>query len=121
MINLGNMNGTDAQGAAGLRGVINDHPFQYLKALALLSAFNIINAEFQASIDGTENQYVQNMMANSQEISSLLGSKHIDRAMDVPPTHTIKSGKIINIVVNTTLTLPPLSPYDVTLPYHKGE
>jgi type IV secretion system protein VirB10 len=121
MINLGTMQATDPQGAAGLKGFINDHPFQYLKALALLSAFNILNVEFNANAANTQNQYVQNIMANSQEIANTLGSKLIDRALDVQPTITIKAGTKINIVVNTNLTLPPLPPYDVTIPYHKGE
>jgi type IV secretion system protein VirB10 len=121
MVNLGAMQATDPQGAAGLKGFINDHPFQYLKALALLSAFNILNVELGATITDTSNQYVQNVMANSQEIANTLGSKLIDRALDVQPTITIKAGTKINIVANTNLVLPPLPPYEVTMPYHKGE
>ncbi|MDR2741204.1 MAG: hypothetical protein LBB98_03510, partial [Treponema sp.] len=41
-VSLGNMAAADPQGAAGLKGVINDHPFQYLKAIALMSVFNIL-------------------------------------------------------------------------------
>lgn len=121
MINLGGMQATDPRGAAGLKGFINDHPFQYLKALALLSAFNILNVELGANIEAADNPYVQNVMANSQEIANTLGSKLIDRALDVQPTITIKAGAKINIVVNTTLTLPPLPPYEVNTPYHRGE
>jgi type IV secretion system protein VirB10 len=118
-INLGNMAATDAQGAVGVKGIINDHPFQYLKAIALMSVFNIINSEFENSTSGTDNQYVQNIMANSQSVITTLGSKLIDRALDVQPTITIKAGLKINILVNSTLALPPLKPYDVTLPYHR--
>jgi type IV secretion system protein VirB10 len=118
-VSLGNMAATDAQGAAGVKGVINDHLFQYVKALALMSVFNIINAEFENTAGGTDNQYVQNILANSQSVATTLGSKLIDRAMDVQPTITIKAGLKINIVANTTLTLPPLPPYDVTMPYHR--
>jgi type IV secretion system protein VirB10 len=118
-VSLGNMAATDAQGAAGVKGIINDHLFQYVKALALMSVFNIINAEFENSAAGTDNQYVQNIMANSQSVATTLGSKLIDRAMDVQPTITIKAGLKINIVANTTLALPPLPPYDITMPYHR--
>jgi type IV secretion system protein VirB10 len=121
MVNLGAMQATDSRGAAGLKGLINDHPFQYLKALALLSAFNILNVEFSTNAANTQNQYVQNVMANSQEIANTLGSKLIDRALDVQPTITIKAGTKINIVANQNLTLPPLPPYEVTMPYHRGE
>jgi type IV secretion system protein VirB10 len=118
-VSLGNMAATDAQGAAGVRGVINDHLFQYVKALALMSVFNIINSEFAYTAAGTNNQYVQNVLADSQSVTATLGSKLIDRAMDVQPTITIKAGLKINIVANTTLALPPLPPYDVTMPYRR--
>lgn len=118
-ISLGNMNATDTKGASGLKGIINDHPFQFLKAIALMSAFNIISSEFEAVGLDTDNQYVQNIMANSMEVTNTLGSKLIDRALDVQPTITIKAGTKINIVANSNLTLPVLEPYPVTEPYHK--
>ena len=119
MVNLGNFNATDTKGASGLKGAINDHPFAYLKAIALMSAVNIVNSELQATAASSANEYVQNVMANSQEVATTLGSKLIDRAMDVQPTITIKAGTNINIVANTTLELPPLEPWEVTGPYHK--
>jgi type IV secretion system protein VirB10 len=118
-VNLGNMAGTDARGAAGLKGIINDHPFQYLKAFALMSAFNIINAEFESTAAAVNNQYVQNVMADGKNITATLGSKLIDRALNVQPAITIKAGLPVNIVVNTNLTLPPLPPYGVFSPYHR--
>jgi type IV secretion system protein VirB10 len=118
-VSLGNMAATDAQGAAGIKGFVNDHPFQYLKALALMSVFNIISSEFENSAADTDNQYVQNILADSRSVTATLGSKLIDRAMDVQPTITIKAGVKINIVAHTTLALPPLPPYDVTMPYQR--
>jgi type IV secretion system protein VirB10 len=118
-VSLGNMAATDAQGAAGVKGIINDHVFQYVKALALMSVFNIISSEFETSAGGTDNQYVQNVLANSQSVATELGSKLVERAMDVQPTITIKAGLTITIVANTTLALPLLPPYDVTMPYHR--
>jgi hypothetical protein len=61
VISLGNMADTDAQGAAGLKGLVNDHPFQYLKAIALMSVFNIISSEFENTAAGTDNQYVSSI------------------------------------------------------------
>jgi type IV secretion system protein VirB10 len=118
-ISLGNMAATDSQGAAGLKGLVNDHPFQYLKAIVLMSVFNITSNEFESTAGSTDNQYVQNVLANSQSVATTLGSKLIDRALDVQPTITIKAGLAINIVANTTLTLPPLEPYGVTQPYRR--
>ncbi len=119
MVNIGNFNATDTKGASGLKGAINDHPFAYLKAIVLMSAVNIVNSELQATAATSSNEYVQNVMANSQEVATTLGSKLIDRAMDVQPTITINAGTNINIVANTTLELPPLEPWAVSEPYHK--
>lgn len=119
MVNIGNFNATDKKGASGLKGRINDHPWAYLKAIALMSAVNIVNSELQATSAASTNEYVQNIMANSQEVATTFGQKLIDRAMDVQPTINIKAGTIINIVANTNLELPVLEPWEVTQPYHK--
>ena len=120
-INLGAMNGTDTKGAAGLKGFVNDHPMAYVKAIVLMSAFSIINGEFQATQGQTNNQYVQNIAANSQEMVNKLGDKLIDRAMDVQPTIVIKAGTQINVVVNQNLTLPEYKKPEVTEPYHRNK
>ena len=117
-INLGNMNATDAKGASGLKGFVNDHPFAYLKAIGLMSVFSIINSEFQNSMD-TTNEYVQNVMANTQQVTNELGEKLIDRAMNVQPTIKIKSGTKINIVASQNLQLPPCEEIPVTEHYRK--
>jgi type IV secretion system protein VirB10 len=91
-ISLGNMAATDSQGAAGLKGIVNDHPFQYLKAIALMSVFNIISAEFENTADTTNNRHVQNVLANSQSVATTLGSKLIDRALDVQPPSSSRPG-----------------------------
>lgn len=120
-INLGAMNGTDTKGAAGLKGFVNDHPMAYVKAILLMSTFSIINGEFQASQKNTNNQYVQNIAANSQEMVNKLGEKLIDRAMDVQPTIVIKAGTEVNVVVNQNLTLPEYKKPEITQKYMKGK
>lgn len=111
------MNGTDAKGAAGLKGFVNDHPMAYVKAIILMSVFSAINTEFTDDIADTNNQYAQNTMANAQEITNELGQKLIDRAMNVQPTIKIKSGTKINILANQTVSLPPVDATPVTQPY----
>ncbi len=118
-IQLGSMNGTDAKGASGLKGLVNDHPLAYLKAIGLMSVFSIANSEFQNSMGNTNNEYVQNLLANSQSITAELGDKLIDRAMNVQPTIKIKAGTKINIVVNQNLTIPPCEDILVTQQYRK--
>lgn len=118
-IDLGSMNGTDAKGASGLKGHVNDHPMAYLKAIGLMSVFSIVNSEFSKSVGETQNEYVQNILANSQNVTVELGEKLIDRAMNVQPTIKIKSGTKINIVVSQNLSLPPCEDIPVTQPYHR--
>lgn len=118
-IQLGSMNGTDAKGASGLKGLVNDHPLAYLKAIGLMSVFSIVNSEFQNSMGNTNNEYVQNLLANSQSITAELGDKLIERAMNVQPTIKIKAGTKINIVVNQNLTIPPCEDIPVTQQYRK--
>jgi type IV secretion system protein VirB10 len=119
-INLGNMQAADPRGAAGLPGLVNYHPFQYLKAIALLSVVNIVNSELNYSMAETNNRYVQNVMANTQETANTLGAKIIDRALDVQPTITIKEGTKINIIANNNLVLPPIQPYPVKYQYQRN-
>lgn len=118
-IQLGSMNGIDAKGASGLKGFVNDHPLAYLKAIGLMSVFSIVNSEFQNSMGNTDNEYVQNLLANSQSVTMELGDKLIDRAMNVQPTIKIKSGTKINIVVNQNLTIPPCEDIPVTQQYRR--
>ena len=113
------MNATDAKGASGLKGFVNDHPLAYLKAIGLMSVFSIINSEFNAQMGQTQNQYVQNIMANTQQVTNELADKLIDRAMNVQPTIKIKAGTKINIVVNQNLSLPPCEDVPVTQQYRK--
>ena len=118
-VQLGAMNATDAKGASGLTGFVNDHPMAYLKAIGLMSVFSIVNSEFQSSMGNTDNEYVQNVLANTQEVTAELGEKLIDRAMNVQPTIKIKAGTKINIVVNQNLSLPPCEDIPVTQAYRR--
>ena len=118
-IQLGNMNATDAKGASGLKGLVNDHPLGYLKAIGLMSVFSIVNSEFEAAIGDSQNQYIQNIIANTQQVTNELADKLIDRAMNVQPTIKIKAGTKINIVVNQNLSLPPVEDIPVTETYKR--
>ena len=118
-VSLGNMNATDAKGASGLKGFVNDHPLAYLKALGLMSVFSVVNSEFNATLGQTNNEYIQGIMANTQQITNELGDKLIDRAMNVQPTIKIKAGTKINVLANQTMALPPYEEIPVTQAYRK--
>ena len=67
----------------------------------------------------TTNPYIQQLATDALTISNRIGEKLIDRALDVQPTITIKSGTKINIVANTNIVMPPFELFEVTQPYHK--
>lgn len=118
-IDLGAMNGTDAKGASGMKGFVNDHPLAYLKAIGLMSVFSIMNTEFAGANANTNNRYVEDVIANSQKVTNELSEKLIERAMNVQPTLKVKAGTKINIVANQTMNLPPVQQIPVTQAYHR--
>jgi len=118
-IDLGSMNATDAKGASGVGGFVNDHPLAYLKAIGLMSVFSIMNTEFATANSDTDNEYVQNVIANSQQVTNDISDKLIDRALNVQPTIKVKAGTKINIVANQTLSIPPCEQIPVTQQYRR--
>ena len=116
-LDLGGQNASDAKGASGVKGFINDHPLAYVKAILLMSVFSAVNTEFTGVGKYTDNQYAQNAAANAQQITAQLGEKLIDRAMNVQPTIKIPAGKKINIITNQTFSLPPVPMVPVTQRY----
>lgn len=106
-VNLGNMNGVDNAGFSGVRGWVDDHLFEYLKAIGIITAFTAINGEFDNQMKALTNQYAANLLQQNQTVINQLGSKLIDRALDVQPTIFVYSGQKVNVLVNKTITLPP--------------
>lgn len=118
-LDLGNMTGVDAQGYAGVKGWVNDHFFEYVKAIGIIAAFSAINGEFASSMNLTDNTSAQNIMSATQGAVNELGTKLIDRALDVQPTISIKNGTTVSIFINKTLALPPLVTPPVTSKYER--
>ena len=106
-IDLGNFVGVDAQGYAGYKGNVNNHPFEYIKALGLIAAFSILDTKFENLSTAQNNLYAQNVIADTySEINKMTG-KIVDKALDIQPTITIAQGTEINIITNVTMTFPP--------------
>lgn len=105
-VNLGNMVGVDSQGRSGYAGFVNEHPFEYLKAMGLIAAFSILDTKAMNIIDSQDNMYAQNAIADTYSTLNEVGSKMIDRALDIQPTITIAQGKEVNIITNVTFDLP---------------
>ncbi len=116
-VELGNMNGVDAQGMSGTKGFATNHPFETLKALGLVAMFSIIQTEITNDINAQNNQYLQNSMSDVYSEASKLGNKIVDRALDIKPTITIKQGTVIKFITNTPLELPPVKVNQVNRKY----
>lgn len=114
---LGNMNGVDAQGQSGSRGRVTNHPFETLKALGLVAVFSIIQTEITKDIETQNNEYLQNSMSDVYAEASKLGNKIVDRALNIKPTITIKQGTQIKFITNTPLELPPVKVNQVNRKY----
>lgn len=118
-ISLGNMNGVDAKGFSGVKGNVDDHIFQYVKAAGVISAFTILNGEISYSTGATTNPALQNLIAENQAVVNKISAKIIDRTLDIQPTLRVKSGTKINIMVNNNLMIPPLNDYQVVKKYKR--
>lgn len=114
---LGNMNGVDAQGQSGTKGKVTNHPFETLKALGLVAVFSIIQTEITKDIETQNNEYLQNSMSDVYAEASKLGNKIVDRALNIKPTITIKQGTQIKFITNTPLELPPVKVNQVNRKY----
>ena len=116
-VNLGNMQGVDAQGMTGYTGHKSEHPFEYAKAMGLIAMFSIIDTKFNNSINTQNNQYAQNALADVYSATSKMNQKILDRAMDIQPTITIKSGTKIHLITNVSMDLPPVDNYPIKQKY----
>lgn len=106
-IDLGNFTGVDNKGYAGYKGWVNEHPFEYLKALGLIAAFSMLDTKMDNIQANQNNMYTQNVLAETYSEINKLGAKIIDRALDIQPTITIPQGTEVKIITNVTMSLPP--------------
>lgn len=116
-LQLGNMNGVDAQGMSGYRGNVSNHPFETAKALGLVWIYSMIQTEMSQGLEYTGNMYLENAMTDTYAEVSRIGGKIIDRALDIKPTITIPAGTEVKLITNIPLELPPVRINQVTNKY----
>lgn len=116
-IDLGRMNGVDKYGYSGYEGDVSNHPFEYLKALGLISAYSVLDTKMTILQDQQQNRYAENVMSDVYAETQRLNNEVLRRALDIQPTITIPAKSVINIVTNVTMELPPLEAYEVTEKY----
>ena len=116
-VQLGNMNGVNAQGASGYKGSVSNHPFETLKALGMVAVYSILQTEMTNDINSQNNEYLKNSMTDVYAESSKLGNKMVDRALDIKPTIKIKEGTEIKLITNVPMELPPVEVNQATQKY----
>ena len=115
IINLGSMVGEDDEGMSGVKGKMNDHPFENFKAFTISALNTVLHHNVYNKVDDRNPLYKD--LANDMEKSSGdVSSKAIDKALNIAPTVTVKSGTRINVDVDKVLTLIP---YKRDFPYEK--
>lgn len=107
IVNLGSMVGVDARGYSGIKGSLNDHFFQYVKAAGISSLFTYINSNIYSYTKAQKSMTLQQMISDSQEIGNKLADKILDRALDIQPTVVVKPGTRVYVDVDQVLTLIP--------------
>ena len=116
MMELGNMQGADAQGYAGVRGKVDHHVWAFLGGLLLTTAVGI--GETASKVETIpQNPYAKSMTDSAYNTTKRLTDKIIDRALDIQPTIMIAPGTSVNILTNANLALPPVEPPAVTRRY----
>ena len=119
-VELGNMAGVDRQGYSGYKGRVDNHPWAFIKGLFLISALAVVDTDINGLSKSLKNDpYLENILKRTESPYKKVTEKIIDRALDIQPTITIKSGVSINILANSNLTLPPVEIPAVTQKYKR--
>lgn len=104
-IRLDRQPGADARGMAGLSDRTDHHWGSMLRA-ALVSTLLGVGAELGA--DG-DDALVRAFREGSQDTINQSGRRLVERAMNVPPTLTIRPGFALRVIVTRDLILEPVS------------
>jgi type IV secretory pathway VirB10-like protein len=89
-----------------------------MKAAGIITMFTLANGEMGRAVSSAGNSDTsQDVMAANQNIVNQLAGNITARALNIQPTITIKSGTKINVMLNKTLSMPPMEAYKVTERY----
>jgi type IV secretion system protein VirB10 len=117
-LDLEGSGGVDRAGMSGQSGTVNENWFEYLKAAGIIALFSIANSKMTetAAAYATE-ESASNIAASNSDVVNQLGGNIVSRALNIQPTLTVDNGTLINVMLNKTLYLPPVSGSPVTQRY----
>ena len=117
-LELEGMNGVDKKGMSGQEAIYHENWFEYLKAAGIITMFSVANSKMasEAAKYSTEDT-AEGIVQGNAEFVNNIGSNIVGKAMNIQPTLTVPNGEVLNIMLNKTVYLPPVSDYPVTEKY----
>jgi len=110
-VSLGGMAGVDKRGRAGINGWLDDHYFEWLKAAGIVTLFTMLNSEMAYQTQAQSNSQLRQLMDINQGIVNQLGSRIMDRALNIQPSVKVPNGKAVSVSVNAPVSLRPFKAF----------
>ena len=110
-VSLGGMAGVDKRGRAGINGWLDDHYFEWLKAAGIVTLFTLLNSEMAYQTQAQSNSQLRQLMDINQGIVNQLGSRIMDRALNIQPSVKVPNGKAVSVSVNAPVSLRPFKAF----------
>ena len=117
-LNLQGAPGVDRAGMSGQDARYSENWFEYLKAAGIIALFTLANANItETAAQYADNDTAANITAANSQVVNQLGQNIISRALNIQPTLTVNNGTLINIMLNSTLYLPPVDRFRINQKY----
>jgi type IV secretion system protein VirB10 len=101
---LGNLPTTDTAGYAGLEDEVDVHGWELLKGVAVAT---LLGVGIELTFGDDESDLVRALRQSTQQSVNQAGQRITDRALDMPPTLTVRPGWPLRVVVHKDLVLEP--------------
>lgn len=110
VLNIGNMNGIDKGGYAGFTDQVNNHYWRIFTAAGLMSAITggiAASANNSSTLPGQQTTSDAMVAAAIQQFGAV-GTKMVEKGLDIAPTLEIRPGYKFSIFITKDLKLQPL-------------
>lgn len=110
VLNIGNMNGIDKGGYAGFTDQVNNHYWRIFTAAGLMSAITggiAASSNSNSTVPGQQTTSDAMVAAAIQQFGAV-GTKMVEKGLDIAPTLEIRPGYKFSIFITKDLKLDPL-------------
>jgi type IV secretion system protein VirB10 len=110
-LNIAGSPGTDLAGYSGIKGRVDNHYGQLLAAGLFTSFFtaavDVASGNDRAIVTDDGSKSARDVLAETTAVTIAgIGSKMAERALDIPPTITVKPGSRFNVMVMEDVVFP---------------